>query len=102
MNYSVNQKEELVFKCDMCHKEHIIEKNEVMSSFDSTNSDEREMGIEIEHLATISIQCNCGNEIEINISVWEYPEGCHNDESDSIDVENGKLISCFPLELPEN
>lgn len=64
----------LLVKCDEC--DEIIE---VDADMDCVSEDERQMGIEYEYEGIVEEVCpNCGNELNIKISAWEYPEGALN------------------------
>lgn len=99
MNYPVNHQEQLIIQCCKCKKEQSVEKEEVMSSFELNNTYEKEMGVATEYLSILHVQCECDNEIEINITVWEYPENNYNADDDNVEIDNGELISCFPLSI---
>ncbi len=100
-NYSVNQQGQLVVKCSECEKEIVEHKEDIYMDFEVDSTNDRSMSVEKIHSAIIPIQCDCGNEVQVTISVCEYPEGCHSEENDSIDVDFGELVSCFSLELPK-
>jgi hypothetical protein len=82
-------------RCDKCQKVHIIESEE--TDFEITNSQERQMGPENEYGWEESIECECGNEIEITCEVWEYPEGAINNSQ--VTVINGTLIQDFEYDI---
>ena len=57
-----------VVKCDVCNE--IIE---VHDDMDCVNHDDRQMGFEYEYERIVEEVCpNCGNELNIIISAWEY------------------------------
>lgn len=66
-------------KCTHCNKINDINLKDYIID---ENSYEREMGSEIEY----SVSCDgficqyCNDEFSIKGSIWEYPEGCFNDE----------------------
>ena len=64
-------------KCNKCGKQHnFIEENVY---FELVSTEEKEMGVENEHLWEESFTCDvCNNEIEIEYHVWEYPVGAFN------------------------
>lgn len=87
---------ELVFDCSKCGKRHHYKEDELEMDFECVGSDERNMGPENEYQATEYFECDeCGNDINITFSVWEYPVGIHN--YDDIEIDGGTLISCFPF-----
>lgn len=58
-------------KCSSCGSENLI-----AMELECTGSYERNMGLELEHLATFDDCCSsCGNPIAVQIELWEYPEG---------------------------
>lgn len=63
-------------QCNGCQKTHQIDANEI--TFEQVDSDERQMGAEITYEGNVEIQCDCGQNIEVNHLFWEYPEGCEN------------------------
>jgi hypothetical protein len=84
----------LVFDCNKCGKRHCYKKEELEMDFECVSSDERNMGPENEYQATEFLVCDeCGKEINVTFSVWEYPVGIHN--YDETEIDGGKLVSCF-------
>jgi hypothetical protein len=63
-------------KCNLCHKDHQINNNQF--NFEQVDSFEREMGAEIHYEGNLEFQCGCGQTIEVNHQLWEYPEGVEN------------------------
>ena len=52
---------------------------------------EREMGTEIEHTSYELVSCpQCDSDIEVELKVWEYPEGQY--EAEDIECEEGKIL----------
>ena len=91
-------KKELIFECDKCgHKTKYVE-NELDLDFDCIESSERGMGAENRYDATEYLECEeCGNEVNVTFSVWEYPVGIHN--YDDIEIDGATLISCFSFSV---
>lgn len=60
---------------------------------------ERNMGSEIEYECEMDICCEkCFADINMRISVWEYPEGAVNHvliESDDVSVIDKPVFSCY-------
>ncbi|WP_396957949.1 hypothetical protein [Nitrosomonas sp.] len=77
-------------QCNNCDKIHQIDAKEI--DFEQIGSDARQMGVEITYKGNVEIQCNCGQNIEINHLFWEYPQDVENDKetevSGGIIVEN--------------
>ncbi len=89
---------ELVFDCNKCGKKHRYKKDELEMDFECVGSDERNMGLENEYEAREYFECDeCGKEINVIFSVWEYPIGVHN--YDGVEIEGGTLISCFNFSI---
>ena len=64
----------IVVQCNECNE--IIE---VEVDLECVSTDERSMGEELGYEGVIEDECPiCGNQIEIQISVWEYPVGAVN------------------------
>lgn len=83
----------LKFECNQCGRIHQYNKYQLRLEFECVGSDERNMGIEHEYEAKEYFGCQCGNDIEVTFSVWEYPIGIHN--YDEITIEGGTLIQGF-------
>lgn len=83
----------LRFKCDSCGRIHSYHKSEFDLDFDCIEISERSMGNENHYEATEVFDCECGNQIEANFEVWEYPVGAHN--YDSVTLEGGELLESF-------
>lgn len=64
------------YACGKCGKLHMGESANL--DFDCVGADERSMGSEYQHEASVIEECDCGQEIEIRFEVWEYPEGVFN------------------------
>jgi hypothetical protein len=70
----------LVIKCDEC--DEIIE---VDTDMECVSEDERQMGVEYEYEGIVEEICpKCGNELNIRIYAWEYPEGALNDSETEV------------------
>lgn len=60
--------------------------------FEIVETEERGMGVEKCHEATITATCGeCEEDINITLDVWEYPEGVFNHQE--ILVEDGEILS---------
>lgn len=75
-------------ECDNCNTTHQIPVADF--SFESVDSDERQMGVEITYEATVEIDCDCGQSIEVTHHFWEYPEGVENHKE--TDVSGASVI----------
>lgn len=75
-------------KCDSCKRDHDIPVSDF--SFESVDSEERQMGAEITYEGTIEINCDCGQLIEVTHRFWEYPEGVENHEE--TDVSGATIV----------
>ncbi len=90
--------QDLIFICDRCGKRHQYSESDIDLDFECVGSDERSMGTENEYQHTEYIDCEeCGNEINVTFSVWEYPIGAHN--YDDIDIDGATLVSCFDFSV---
>lgn len=71
--------EYLGMECDRCHEYFSIDVDELDFDWYIENINERSMGDETEYSCTLDIKCpHCGQNIEINPHVWEYPVGVFN------------------------
>jgi DNA-directed RNA polymerase subunit RPC12/RpoP len=77
-------------KCEECEHEFSFWGSEL--DFEVVSSSERGMGEEVEYGAEGNYECSeCGNEITISVSYWEYPAGAYNHHEESI--SGGELLS---------
>lgn len=82
--------------CDKCGKQYDF--NEDEAGFDLTMGDERQMGRENGYSWQQEFECDeCGNNIEIDYEVWEYPVGSFN--NDSINLKGGTEVGKFDYEF---
>ena len=81
----------MTVKCNQCGKIHTISAED--TDFENSYGGERQMGPENGYTWEHTIECECGNEIEIIYEVWEYPEGAFN--NDTVTVNGGTLIKKF-------
>ncbi len=66
-----------VFECKNCKKKHHIAAQE--TEWEIVESHGRQMRAEAHHASRKEFTCDaCGNEIEVEVSAWEYPEGVFN------------------------
>ncbi len=64
----------IVIQCNNCNE--VIE---VDVDLECVSTEERSMGEELQYNGIMEDVCPiCGNQIEINLSVWEYPVGAIN------------------------
>lgn len=79
-------------KCSNCGKQHNFLPED--ADFDATSGSERQMGHEHGYSWKYTFNCdNCGNEIEIDYEVWEYPEGVFN--NDQVNITGGTEVRRF-------
>lgn len=83
----------LKFKCDNCGRIHKYHELDFDLDFQCVGVSERNMGAENQYIAEEFIECSCGNQININFEVWEYPEGVHN--YDTIEIDGAELLESF-------
>lgn len=83
----------LKFQCENCGRIHKYHKLDFDLDFQCVGGSERNMGIENLYVAEEIIECSCGNQIDINFEVWEYPEGVHN--YDTIGIDGAELWESF-------
>ena len=80
----------LVVKCKSCNA--LLR---IAVDLECVSSEERSMGAELAYEGIVYDNCpNCGNEIEVNLYVWEYPVGAVNYQEEEC---NGAII----IEGPE-
>ena len=82
-------------KCSKCDEQHDFDVNDV--DFESVSSNEREQGYEIGYSWEENLACECGNDIEIDYHVWEYPEGFLNHEE--VNIIGGTVLKKFDFEF---
>lgn len=67
--------------CSICHNIHYIQYGD-LGEREFIESDDRGMDLERHWGLHSFFACEeCGNDMEVNIDIWEYPEGCFNDIS---------------------
>ena len=64
------------YACSNCKTLHMGESGNL--DFECVSANDRSMGAEYQHQATVTDECVCGQEIEIRFEVWEYPVGVFN------------------------
>ncbi len=70
-------------ECSKCKKNHTINISDV--DFNEGQSDERQMGLENFYYGVWEDKCSCGNSMEAEIEIYEYPVGC---------LELAQIINC--------
>ncbi len=86
--------EKLIIVCKNCNYHNLVHKSDMDWQSISYEKPDFQMGNEVEHYCNHTIYCeNCGEEIEIDYSAWEYPAGCF--ETSNIDISGGELLSGF-------
>ena len=84
-------------KCNKCGTQHDFPANE--SEFDFDGGEERQMGAENSYSWNSSFNCDCGNEIEFEYGIWEYPVGAYN--NDSVEITIGTEIERYSYDFSE-
>ncbi len=83
--------ESVIVKCAHCGEVFTVDSDEFFYDWEAQGFSEREMGMEIEHTSHELVFCpQCDKDIEIELSVWEYPEGQY--ETECIECEDGKIL----------
>jgi hypothetical protein len=77
--------------CNNCGEQTDFESDE--ADFDSIGESERQMGPENGYSWEMSFNCNCGNDIEFNYQVHEYPQGVFNHED--VNISGAKVANTF-------
>lgn len=81
--------------CKKCNNPFLINKSDFDFNWETVETEEREMGIEILHECTESFECpECGNECIATFHVWEYPLGVYNYdkiETDGCEIEESDI-----------
>ena len=81
----------IVLKCDKCDYEFDVYSDELNYDWTEEGESERGMGIEKEYVSYEYCKCpNCESQINLILSVWEYPMGAFNYQS--IEAEGGEVI----------
>lgn len=90
----------LKLKCKTCGKYIDITEGEL--PIENTESQERKMGGENTYSGQTEHECECGNEINVNAALYEYPVGTENYRE--IDVDGAEIIDdniCLENYLPD-
>lgn len=73
-------------QCDECNTIHAVSPDFI---FENVDSQQREMGVEIEKNGEYAFNCDsCKNDITIKKTIWEYPAGIYNNEE--IEIHGGR------------
>lgn len=84
----------LVVRCEKCQGEFEIAADDFDFEWESEGSCERGMGPENEYVAHDYISCpQCGQDIEIDFRLWEYPVGAVNYQN--IECDGGEIVKEF-------
>lgn len=87
----------MTVECENCSHQFEVDAAGLDFEWEHNGSHERSMGTEFEYIATECANCpKCGNEIEFEFHVWEYPVGAFN-YADT-ECHNGILIKYLKLE----
>jgi len=86
-------------KCDnnSCGKQHNFPAEK--ANFDFEGSDERQMGPENSYSWNNNFNCDCGDEIEFEYGIWEYPVGVFN--HDNVEIDGGTEIQRYDYDFHE-
>lgn len=96
---SVISNGKLIIECDECKHRNSFDCDEL--EFDVVETNDRPMGPESHHLSEFDFECrNCGAEINVEYSVWEYSTGSFNDEG--VEVEGGNVIQKCSIMVEPN
>ena len=83
-------------KCSNCNKQHDFSPED--ADFDPSFGSERQMGPEHGYVWEHNFSCDkCGNKIEIDYQVWEYPEGTFN--NDQLKITGGTEVERFDYDF---
>lgn len=83
--------EVIIVKCAHCGEVFTVEGEDFFYDWEVEGFSEREMGTEIEHTSYELVSCpQCDSDIEVELKVWEYPEGLY--EAEDIECEEGKIL----------
>ena len=74
-----------------CENENCGKTHDVDLDYEEADREERQMGAEITYHGECEFTCECGQDIEISRTFWEYPEGSISDDDD-IQVKGGELL----------
>ena len=81
----------LILKCDACNSTFEIDLDKFNFLWEVVESDERGMGTELHHQATVDLDCpECGVPIILTFDVWEYPSGMFN--LDKIEAKGATIV----------
>jgi hypothetical protein len=83
-------------KCSTCGKQYDFSEDD--ADFENTSLSERQMGPENEHSWELIFYCDkCGNEIDVEYDVWEYPIGDLN--MDEVKIKGGTKVSLYSYDF---
>lgn len=81
----------MLLKCKSCGREFEVAESELYLEWEPKETTERPMGAEHEFFATETIECpHCGRASDVEMRVWEYPEGIINEQS--IEATNAEVL----------
>ncbi|WP_333810003.1 hypothetical protein [Flavobacterium sp.] len=84
--------------CHKCGKQTDFDSEE--ADFEATGGSERQMGPENGYSWEMTFDCdNCGNEIEFDYQVYEYPQGTFNLED--VKITGAKAINTFDYDFSD-
>lgn len=83
--------ESVIVKCAHCGEVFMVEGDDFFYDREAEDFSEREMGTEIEHTSYELVSCpQCDSDIEVDLKVWEYPEGQY--EAEDVECEEGEIL----------
>ena len=82
-------------KCTNCDLEYNFSPEE--ADFDAVGGSERSMGTENGYKWEFDFECECGNDIEVEYEVYEYPVGAFNNEQ--INVTGGTAENSYDYDF---
>jgi hypothetical protein len=85
----------LMVKCQSCHREHEFLPDN--TGFESSETHKRGQLDETAYFWGKDVDCDCGNKINIDYKVWEYPTGDFN--ADDLKVNGGNVLKKFDYDF---
>ena len=87
----------IVLKCDTCDYEFDVYADELTFEWEEEGESERGMGTEKEYVSYEFCRCpHCDSQINLYLSVWEYPVGAFNYQT--IEADGAEVIKGINLE----
>lgn len=84
----------LIIRCEKCEEEFEIDADDLDFEWEHNGICERGMGRETEYVSHDYISCpQCGQDIEIDFRLWEYPVGVVNYQV--VECDGGEIVTKF-------